>query len=249
MLVTIPGQPPIMAQRHGGPHAGLLALHGWGRDRHDWDTVLSGTDALAVDLPGFGATAEPETPWTTAQYACRLASALGKEPMAIIGHSFGGRIAVHIAAQEPDRVKALILTGVPLLRPRAESGRNSPIGFRIAKTLRRIGMIPESVLEAARGKYGSRDYLESQGIMRQILIEAVNEDYSKQLALIAKARIPVALIWGAQDSAAPLSIAERSLEILGCNAHLTVVPASGHILDGALINALRGEIACMLEAC
>ena len=44
----------------------------------------------------------------------------------VLGHSFGGRVAVHLAPARPDRVGALVLTGVPLVRNPAGAGAGGP---------------------------------------------------------------------------------------------------------------------------
>ena len=48
------------AERYGESPAKVVALHGWGRTRADWNATLQGYDALALDLPGFGATPAPD---------------------------------------------------------------------------------------------------------------------------------------------------------------------------------------------
>src|SRR5687768_10318163 len=96
----------------------VLALHGWRRTHADFAATLDGLDAIAVDLPGFGNSPEPDSGWGAAEYATSVLPVLdelGPAPV-VLGHSFGGRVAVHLAASAPDRVGALVLTGVPLLR-------------------------------------------------------------------------------------------------------------------------------------
>ena len=57
------------AERHGESPAKVVALHGWGRTRADWNATLQGYDALALDLPGFGATPAARDGWSTSEYA------------------------------------------------------------------------------------------------------------------------------------------------------------------------------------
>ena len=54
----------------------VLALHGWRRSHRDFDAVLDGVAAIALDLPGFGATPQPPEPWSTRQYAEWIAPVL-----------------------------------------------------------------------------------------------------------------------------------------------------------------------------
>ncbi len=100
----------------------VLALHGWARSHRDFDAVVAGDGpeplpALALDLPGFGASPPPPAAWGAEAYAELVGRVLDEmgSPVVVLGHSFGGRVALHLAIQRPDVVHALVLTGVPLL--------------------------------------------------------------------------------------------------------------------------------------
>ena len=69
------------AERFGDSPPKVFALHGWSRTRADWNTTLQGYDALALDLPGFGATAAPGSGWSTSQYGlvAALRTAIGSQ--------------------------------------------------------------------------------------------------------------------------------------------------------------------------
>ena len=224
----------IFGGSYGGSPAWVLALHGWRRSHGDFAAVLDGPggplDAIAPDLPGFGASPPPPEPWGSAQYAQALIPVLSEMApgVVVLGHSFGGRVALNLAALEPERVSALVLTGVPLLRRAAP--RRPPLRFRAVRRLAATGMIDEARLEAARRRRGSADYRAAEGVMRQVLVRTVAEDYAE---LLATTRCPVELVWGADDTEAPLVVAERALTMLP-DATLTVVPGGGHLtpLDG-----------------
>jgi pimeloyl-ACP methyl ester carboxylesterase len=99
------------------------------RSRGDFREVLDGLDALALDLPGFGgASPVPAEAAGAGGYAELVAPALDAcaERVVVIGHSFGGRVAVNLAAQRPERVAALVLTGVPRLVAPVKCRRRRP---------------------------------------------------------------------------------------------------------------------------
>lgn len=216
----------------------VLALHGWRRDHRDFDVTLQGFDALALDLPGFGSTPPPEEAWGSAEYATALHPVLEEmqSPAVVIGHSFGGRVGVHLAAQRPDAIAALILTGVPLLR-RPSAGKPK-LSFRVARTLNQAGLYSDERMNALRQKYGSEDYKVAQGVMREIFVKVVNETYEDQLRAV---RCPLALVWGADDTAAPLPMAEEAAAMVP-GATLTALPGVGHMTPIQAPDALRAAL-------
>lgn len=215
----------------------VLALHGWGRSSGDFAAAMTGLDAVALDLPGFGATPPPPAPWGAADYAAAAAGVLPElaRPVVVVGHSFGGRVAVHLAASHPGAIAGLVLTGVPLVRrPGAVAKRPAP-AYRVGRALHRRGLFPEARMEALRRRYGSRDYLAATGVMRGVHVRVVNESYEEQLAAVT---CPVELVWGDDDVEVPVSVAEAAMALL-THARLTVVPGAGHLTPLTAPDALR----------
>lgn len=250
MLTVLAGD--VLADRVGGSPARVLALHGWGRSGADFVRVLDGADALAVHLPGFGPTAPPPEAWGSVEYAEHLAAALdalaGSEgtpatPAVVVAHSFGGRVAVRLAARRPDLVGALVLTGVPLVR--ATPPPRPRLALRVAKRLHAAHVLPQGVVDRLRRSGGSADYQAAQGVMRGVLVRVVGEDYREDLARVAAAGIPVDMVWGELDDAAPLAGARLAAALLP-GATLTVVPGAGHLLEGPLETAVRDAVHARL---
>ena len=100
----------------------------------------------------------------------------------IVGHSFGGRVAVHLAASFPDRVAGVVLAGVPLMR--VTTPPKPALSFRIAKALNRVGLVSDGRMEAKRRQAGSSDYRAATGVMRDVFVHAVHETYEDQLKAI-----------------------------------------------------------------
>ena len=233
----------VMAERHGRGQPSVVALHGWGRTSADWNSVLRSEDALALDLPGHGNTPVPESVWGSDEYAARVVEAIASQvstPFTLVGHSFGGRVAVRIAAAHPELISTLVLTGAPLYRRSAPA--KPPATFRLVKRLNTAGIVSDAVLDRMRNKYGSPDYRATSGIMRSVFVKLVNEDYEESITKIAQARVAVALVWGERDTEAPVSVAERINAAIPGSV-LRVVPGSGHLLDAALSGELRSAIA------
>ena len=90
----------LFAERASLEPTEVIGLHGWARSREDLAGPLAGLNALAVDLPGFGASPEPPEAWDSRAYAALIAEVLAglDRPQVLLGHSFGGRVAVKLAA-------------------------------------------------------------------------------------------------------------------------------------------------------
>jgi pimeloyl-ACP methyl ester carboxylesterase len=222
----------------------ILALHGWGRRGSDFRSSLEGLPALAVDLPGFGASPPPTTPIGADGYAKLIEPVLADfgTGCIVVGHSFGGRVGVVLAATHPDAVVGLVLTGVPLLAWRSPL-KPSP-RFRLARMAAALKLISPSRMEVARRRYGSADYAAASGVMRGVLVSAVSESYEGELSAL---RCPVHLLWGADDPEVPVVVAERAREIIGANlATLEVLEGVGHHVPIQAPARLRAAVEAML---
>ena len=246
MLRTLPGG-ALFGEAWGEATPQVVALHGWRRTHADFAASLGPSAregplaTLAPDLPGFGATPPPAAAWGSEQYAEAVAPLLpestGTAGMVVVGHSLGGRVAVRLAAAYPERVGALVLCGAPLVRT-AGRGRRPPAAFRAARLLHGAGLIGDARMERARRRHGSADYRAAHGVMRDILVRLVNEDYDDALGVL---RCPVELLWGDDDADAPLATA-RALEATVPNAHLEIVPGAGHLIPLTAPDALRAAV-------
>lgn len=237
---------------HGTPPFRVLALPGWLHTSADWDAVLAplGVGAVALDLPGFGgATPEPDEALGSAGYAARVAPVLDElghdGPIVVVGHSFGGRVALHLAAAHPERVAAAVLTGVPNLVRRTGPATKPPLGFRVAKALHKRGLLSDERMEQQRRTHGSADYRNApSSLMRDVLVKVTNEDYEAQLRATT---CPLELVYGELDTAATPAMAARAVEVAGpARATLTVLPGVDHFTPvkapAALTEAIRRHL-------
>jgi pimeloyl-ACP methyl ester carboxylesterase len=230
-----PGEiPPAALEDRGSGHP-LLLLHGWGVSSDLFapllDVLAPGRRLIVPDLPGFGATAAPEMPWSVHDYAAwsvALLDRLGIETCDLIGHSNGGRIGIVLAATHPGRVRRMVLTGSAGIRPRRTwRGAARVRSYKVLRALERSSAVP-SVLRRAAGRNadqrGSADYRAVSGVMRGTLVRLVNEDVR---GLLPRLHLPVLLIWGDQDSETPIDDG-RLMERLIPDAGLVEFEGAGH---------------------
>lgn len=200
----------------------IILLHGWGQNI---EMIRPLVDFLKyrytiIDFPGFGNSSEPTTAWTIYDYADMLNELVLKlkikKPI-LIGHSFGGRVAVSYGSKYD--VDKIILLGTPIIRD------EKTISFK-TKLLKKIATIPglKKLAEFAKQHVGSVDYKSATPIMREILVNVVNQDLSKEAANLKN---EVLLIWGTDDEAAPLKDAKRLEQIIR-NAGLVELPGLSH---------------------
>jgi pimeloyl-ACP methyl ester carboxylesterase len=227
------GDGNLFGEPFGNGPVRVIWLHGWGRRGHDFAGSASllasaNISSVALDLPGFGASPLPSRSGGARHYADLIAPAIkemGRGPFILVGHSFGGTVATVLAARQPKLVSAVVLTGAPILR--SGSASSSPLGYRVLRSLHRRGVVSDARMEAARQKFGSVDYRNAHGLLREVLVASVNESYEEELAMIHQ---PVALVWGENDHEVPFDVAQRGAELLAGPYSLRLLTRVGHFV-------------------
>ena len=219
----------------------ILLLHGWGQNiemmKMLGDNFSDRFRITILDFPGFGLSEEPSESWTIKDFADMLDEFVKeldiKKPI-IMGHSFGGRVAIRYSADHV--VEKIVLFGSPCVREE----RELPLSVKILKGIKKLpGM--DKIGEFAKNYIGSRDYKAASPIMRQTLVDVVNEDLSKYAKEID---CPTLLIWGENDTEAPVEDA-RILEGIMVDAALIVLPGTHYAYIenlGQVVNILNNFI-------
>lgn len=216
-----------------GPRA-VIVMHGWGCKA---STVKVLTDACAdssttvytLDLPGFGGSQEPADVWGIDEYTRFLEDFVRQNGISrpvLVGHSFGGRMAI-VYASRNDTDKVILVDAAGVKPRRSLRYYLKVYTFKAAKRLAPVFLgrkKADKLIERMRGQGGSSDYAQASPRMRAILSRVVNEDLRHIMPAI---KAPTLLIWGENDTATPLSDA-KTMEKLIPDAGLVCYPGAGH---------------------
>ena len=228
--------------REEGQGTLLIMLHGWGSNIELFDGIIrfaaAGYHVVAMDMPGFGKSGEPERPWDVDDYVRFVLAFIKKicpqdRQIIFLGHSMGGRIIIKLAAQldtyNPGfTIPKVILTdsaGIMPVRTREQQKRTKRYHF-YKNLIMKSGILkldPEA-LNKLQKKFGSADYSAALPVMRASLVKVVNEDLAPYMP---KVTMPALLVWGDKDTATPLSDGQQ-MEKLMPEAGLAVIEGAGH---------------------
>lgn len=260
-LETIDGSRTAVLE--AGPKEGpvVVLVHGFGGSTFSWRQTVpalaaAGYHAVAVDLVNFGlADKSWEADTSHAAQARRVLAvmdALGIRRAAVVGHSMGGSVALHLATAARDRVGVLVLVdaayrepgaGGPLaaagqgmagallaLPPVRQVARQAMRRLlpedRLVEILRSAYLDPAMVTPQVAAGYGAQ----VRTVDWDLALLAVSRDQGRNALPVALAAVavPTQVIWGRQDSWIPLESGEAlAASIPG--ARLDVIDRSGHL--------------------
>lgn len=220
----------------------LIWLHGWGQTHKSLLPLASlfkrSYKNTLYDLPGFGASKMLAPGAGTTDYAKVIIAEIERgtqNPVVLIGHSFGCRVALRVASNKPELVRGMVLiaaAGLP--------GKRS-LWFRLKgfflKSLGKIAGASDKLFKTSlkaryRQRFGSRDYREA-GDLLPTFIKTVTEDLSETAHKIT---CPVLLLYGSDDLETPPRLGLRfrtlihsaDLKILKGFDHLDILTAGQH---------------------
>jgi pimeloyl-ACP methyl ester carboxylesterase len=210
----------------------VILLHGWGGSVKSLESVFQRLilfhEVFAIDLPGHGMSDLPPNPWGVFEYSEFLRNVMDKFNLIkphFIAHSFGGRVAIHLAANFPQRVNKLILVNSAGVKPPRSTRYYFKVSLaKVAKYFgKRFGRAGRVVRNRLYLAIQSKDY-SNAGPLRDTFIKIVNEDLAPMLPRIES---PTLLIWGENDKDTPLS-SGRLMQKLIPRAELLVLKNAGH---------------------
>lgn len=220
----------------------IIILHGWGSSSAAWQAPKqllknAGFQVFVPDLPGFGEEPPPPTAWTVSDYVQFILDYTEKRQIAkfvLIGHSFGGRIAIKLAAGYPERLVALILTGAAGIRFVSISEKIKVKTYQLACVLGDLAfrVTPFTLFRPLMRKIlywiaGTKDYYQARNpVIKETFKKVINEDL---INVLGEIKVPTYLIWGEDD----LMISPRHAYIMAekiWGSKLEIVKDAGHRL-------------------
>lgn len=212
----------------------VLLLHGWGGSIQTmmpiFNILKDKFRVVALDLPGFGESDEPIEPWNSYDYAkciAKFTKKIGLNNIILFGHSHGGRISIILSGRYNIVSKLILIDSAGIIPKRRINYYVKVYSFKLLKmvyTMFSRESTKEKKLEKFYKKYGSVDYKESHGIMRQTMVKVINDNLIELMPLI---NIPTLLIWGEKDEDTPVYMG-KIMEDKIKDSGLVVFQGAGH---------------------
>lgn len=213
----------------------LLILHGWGSNSERWQKVKEllekeGIEVLIFDLPGFGKIFSPPNPWTRDDYIGWVFQKIKEknwEKFNLLGHSFGGGLAVKIVANFSEKIEKLILLSPAIIQRKSIK---THLFYWIAFLGKKIFSLPRLKIFfplAQKLIYklaDARDYYLADSTMKETMKIIAKENLE---IFLEKIKTPTLIIWGEKDDVLPLEDAYKLKERIK-GAKLKIVPKAKH---------------------
>jgi pimeloyl-ACP methyl ester carboxylesterase len=223
-----------------GPAAGpvVVLVHGLGGSAEDWRSLApylaqAGFRVYMPDLPGYGRSEQPaDFSYSVPDEAEAVAGffdALGLKQVDLGGISMGGGIVQHVAARHPERVRRLILfdsVGIynkpewdtRLFTPATPAELDQLEALLMPNPQPIPGFVARDILRISRRN--------AWVIHRAIATMITGRDATD--ALLPRLKMPVLIVWGAEDRITPLSLGEKMHQLVP-QSQLEVFPGCGHL--------------------
>jgi pimeloyl-ACP methyl ester carboxylesterase len=253
-------EPHFSDQGQGAP---VLLLHGLMASNRVFDEVIEQGRKefrfLSVDLPHSGQSRDWASmkPHDIARALKPWLEARGVRQLTVFGHSFGGLVAIELAAQFPGLVTRLVVASTPALglAPEAKRFLNLPGTDDGASLIGRLPLWRPLVRGYVSWLFGDPKKLSDrqvEGYYQSLqnpgawpgMLEASRAvaDYRLAAEAIVGAKIPIEVIWGERDRLVPLIDGERLATAL--DAGFSVLPGVGHCVPeehpDSVMAAIRG---------
>lgn len=185
----------------------LILLHGWGVNFHTFDYLIDylkdNFTIFAIDLPGFGKSDEPKKPYNLIDYVNCINNfiiELQIDSPIVLGHSFGGRIAIKLVATKNTKISKLILVDSAGIKKRRTLEMNLKIlKYKFLKKYYKLKKDATKYNQLIKVN-GSPDFVNASNVMKGTMTKVIKEDLRKY---IKKIKNETLIIWGKDDKETP----------------------------------------------
>lgn len=201
----------------------VYLLHGWAIDpknEQKWATLrnsLQKQRIQSVFIPIPGLDTPLENPWSLDDYVVWLEATLPDKPVILLGHSFGGQLAVRFTARYKERIEKLILVDSSGIIDRSLKKAIKRSVFKFAAKIGGfLGQVPYArafLYKLAR----ERDYYSAPPVMRETMSRVLDDEILDDIAQVDSETL---IIWGEHDRATPLSNTQQLLNIPKSKLHI-----------------------------
>lgn len=225
----------VTEYKEDGQGPALLMLPGWMNAISNFDalaaTLGDSYRIIRLDFSGFlgGGTEAPDTDWGVGEYVNfteAFIEKIGLTSYTLVGHSFGGRVAIKGTGEGILKPQKLILIAAAgIAKHRTLRNRAFTLLAKVGKllTLMPPFLFWRKQLRRKMYEFLGSDYL-AAGAMSGIYLKAIKEDLQEYARKIS---VPTLLIWGDKDTNTPLSDGKRFSELIQ-GSTLEVLPNIGH---------------------
>ena len=209
----------------------IYLLHGWSvnqRNKDKWLPLITslekkGFKPVFLAIPGLSSPLNEV--WKIDDFIDWLSKELPqKEKVVLLGHSFGGHLAIRFSALYPDRVKKLILVDSSGIRDQSLVAKIKRASFwlaaKVGKFLFRMEIARKLLYLIAR----ERDYYSAPPLLRRTMSLILDDEIADDLEHITA---PTLIIWGADDKVTPLKIARQKQQRIP-DAELKIIKGARH---------------------
>ncbi len=215
----------------------MLILHGWPSSSEKWVALaelLAQKNIMAIipDLPGFGKTTQPKEAWNLDRYVDWVLEFSTKVPelahgFYLLGHSFGGALAVKYTVKYNQSVEKLFLVSAAAVRKKTFK---KSLAYQISKIVKVFSFLPYyELFRKAAYKFIIRksDYIYQQGVMRESYLKVISDDLS---FYVSSLKVPTVIIWGDKDASTSIEEANFIKQKISRSTLITI-PGGGHSLE------------------
>jgi pimeloyl-ACP methyl ester carboxylesterase len=266
----------LLRESGGGAGTPVLLLHGVPQTSSVWRDVApvlaTHRLVLAPDLPGLGGSAYPgpyDVPSVVNQVVALLQEVAPGQQVDVVGHDWGGSVALGLAGRHPELVRRLAVANTVFRHVNLARAPHIPLfalpaapellfrfgGPRVVDTLLRLGWKSQVELDAQVKAEYIAAYTDPRHVRAMLGYYRAATRPKVAAALHLGGRPPgpprvhaerMLVLWGAADAVLPVSVGESIVKDLGPTCEMVTVPGAGHFVIEEAPDVVRETLLAFL---